>query len=86
MLDVYESLGSFQLVHTFCGVIILSLYYMSLLCYDVMKNTTNPDNAYYELFALPKDPDPSNPECKCLVYMYILALLQLVVYHRKLFV
>ena len=57
---------------------------MSLLCYDVMKNTTNPDNAYYELFALPKDPDPSNPECKCLVY--ILALLQLVVYHRKLFV
>jgi len=29
-----------------------------LLC----SNTTNPDNAYYELFALPKDPDPSNPE------------------------
>ena len=43
-----------------------------------MKNTTNPDNAYYELFALPKDPDPSNPECK---YLALLVLLQLFICH-----
>ena len=31
------------------------------------QNTTNVDNAYYELFPLPKDPDPSSPECELIL-------------------
>ena len=30
----------------------------------LFQNTTNPDNAYYELFPVPKKSDPSNPESK----------------------
>ena len=43
-----------------------------LLC----SNTTTPENAYYELFAVPKNSDPSNPDCK--LQMYILVA---IVYH-----
>ena len=28
------------------------------------QNTTNPETAFYELFSIPKETDPSNPECK----------------------
>ena len=27
------------------------------------QNTTNPETAFYELFTIPKDTDPTNPEC-----------------------
>lgn len=30
------------------------------------------DNAYYELFAVPKKTDPSNPECKLAVELSLL--------------
>ena len=33
------------------------------------QNTTNADTAYYELFAVPKNTDPQNPECKHCVCM-----------------
>ncbi len=33
----------------------------------VCSNTTNAENAYYEIFPVPRNTDPSNPECE---YMY----------------
>ena len=31
---------------------------------SLFQNTTNPDSAYYELFIIPKQVDPSSPDCK----------------------
>ena len=35
-----------------------------------LQNTTSSDNAYYELFSLPKNADPSNPECRLLLHIH----------------
>ena len=44
-----------------------------------LQNTTNSDSAFYELFSLPKNPDPSNPECKRVLQMTSIFLTHCVV-------
>ena len=47
-----------------CSVRIALTSVSVLTLFPLTQNTTNPDNAYYELFAVPKKSDPSNPECE----------------------
>ena len=48
----------------------LSLF-LSLSLSFSLQNTNNVETAYYELYTIPRDVDPSNPECKLAKHIHV---------------